>query len=60
MGVIEEDKKFICKYSPHEHVCVESPKVELRCHVVKTWVTADVLLVQTKYLCTQVYQFNIF
>jgi len=36
MGVIEEVKKFICEYGPHEHVCVELPKVELRCPVVKT------------------------
>jgi len=43
MGVIEEVKKFICKYGPYEHVSVESPKVNLRCLVIKTWVTADIL-----------------
>jgi len=42
-GVIEEVKNLICKKGPPEHVWVKSPKVQLRCLLVKTWVTSDVL-----------------
>jgi len=36
-------KKLICEYDRHEHGCLYSSKVELRCLLVKTLVTTDVL-----------------
>jgi len=49
MGVIEEVNNLICEKCPHEHVWVQSPKVQLRCPLVKAWVTSDVLEGQNQY-----------
>jgi len=43
MDVIEEVKNLICEKGPYEHVWVHSPKVQLRCPLVKAWVTSDLL-----------------
>jgi len=43
MDVIEEIKNLICENGPLEHLCVQLPKVQQRCPLVKVCVTADVL-----------------
>jgi len=43
MGVNEDVKNLICENGPHEQLCVQSPKVQLRCLLAKAWVTSDVL-----------------
>jgi len=43
LSVIEEVKNLICKNGLHEHLCVQSPKVQLMCPRVKALVTSDVL-----------------
>ena len=43
-------KNLICENGPHEHLCVQSPKVQLRCPLVKAWVTSDVLEAQEPVL----------
>jgi len=43
MDVIEEVKNLICENRPHQNVLVQSPKVKLRCPLVKACVTFDVL-----------------
>jgi len=35
MGVNEDVKSLICENGLHEHLCVQSPKVRPRCHLVK-------------------------
>jgi len=35
MGVIEEVKNLICENGPHEHVLVQSSKIQLRFSLVK-------------------------
>jgi len=42
MSVIEEGKNLICENGPYEHIWVQSPKVKLRCPLVKACVTFDV------------------
>jgi len=49
MAVNEDVKNLICLNGPHEHVCVQLPKVQLRCPLFRVWVTSDVLEAQSQY-----------
>jgi len=49
MGINEDFKNLICENGSHEHLCIQSPNVQLRCLLVKAWVTSDVLEAQNQY-----------
>jgi len=44
IDVNEDVKNLICENDPHEHLCVQSSKVQLRCPLVKAWVISNLLM----------------